>query len=205
MITSTELANQLRAETERSMAAIRHIADMVEALDVASPRMVDVPYRSQHDPDAQLSRADCGPACVAMLLQWKGVQVSIDEISRETSLGSTNAGQLISAAGRHGLRLSRLSDMRLADVERAIEAKRPIVALVNYLDFGDRRQDTNYAGLHWIVVVGYDQANVYINDPDYWGGRRLEGMQHAIPRAVFDQAWGNTMPDALARQALVIV
>ena len=45
MITATDLANQLRAELDRSMSAMRYTADMVEALDVSSPRMVDVPYR----------------------------------------------------------------------------------------------------------------------------------------------------------------
>jgi len=205
VITATELSNQLRAELDRSVSAMRYIADMVEALDVSSPRMVDVPYRSQHDQDAQLSRVDCGPACVAMLLQWRGVQVVIDDITRETSVGPTNAGQLVAAAARHGLKLARLSDMTLAHVERAIEAGNPIVALVNYTDFGDRRQDTKYNGLHWLVVVGYDAQNIYINDPDYWSGRRLEGMQHPIARAVFEHAWDNTMPDASNRQALVIV
>lgn len=205
MITATDLANQLRAELDRSMSAMRYTADMVEALDVSSPRMVDVPYRSQWDADAQLAHADCGPACVAMLLQWRGIQVKIHDITRETSLGPTNAGQLIAAAAKHGLRITRLSDMTLADVERDIEAGKPLIALVHYADFGDCRQDTKYNGLHWLVVVGYDAQNIYINDPDYWSGRRLEGMQHPIARAVFERAWSNTMPDALARQALVIV
>ena len=205
MIYATDLANQLRAELDRAMATMRHIADMIEALDVSSPRMVDVPYRSQWDADGGLSRGDCGPACIAMLLEWRGVKVSIDDITRETSMGPTNAGQLIAAAAKHGLRITRLSDVTLADVERDIESGKPLVALVNYADFGDRRQDTKYTGLHWVIVVGYDRQNVYLNDPDYWSGRRLEGMQHPISRSVFERAWGNTMPDALSRQALVIV
>jgi len=205
MISATALADQLRAELDRATATMRHIADMIEALDVSSPVMVDVPYRSQWDADGGLSRGDCGPTCVAMLLEWLGIKVRIDDITRETSMGPTNAGQLISAAGKHGLKITRVSDMTLADLELDIREKKPLIALVKYSDFGDQRQDMKYAGLHWVVVVGYDRQNIYIHDPDYQGERRLEGMQHPIAKAMFERAWDNTMPDALNRQALVIV
>lgn len=204
MIMPTDLARQLRAEIERSTAALRHVADMLDALDVSAPVMIEMPYRSQHDPDAQLSRSDCGPACIAMLLQWRSVQVAIDEISRETGLGTTNAGHLIVSAERRGLKLTRLKGMTLDDLERLIQAGEPLVALVRYSHFGSQRQDLNYPGLHWVVVLGYDGGNVYIHDPDYWGERRIEGMRKPISRSVFSHAWDDTMPDAFSRQALVL-
>jgi len=206
MITAGELAKQLRAEIERSTAALRHIADMIEALDAASPSvMIDVPYRSQHDMDAQLSRADCGPACIAMLLEWRGVTVTVDSITRRTSMGPTNAGQLMAVAAYHGLKLQRFNNMEMADLEQSVRADKPLVALVKYGDLGSSRQDLNYPGLHWLVVVGFDAGNVFVHDPDYWGDRRAEGHARPISRVVFDAAWGNTLPDAINRQALVVV
>lgn len=206
MITATELSKQLRAEIERSTGTLRHIADMIEALDTKSSTiMVDIPYRSQHDQDAQLSRADCGPACIAMLLEWKGIGVTVDAITRRTTLGPTNAGQLMAVAAYHGLKLERLNNMMLDDVERLLQADKPLIALVRYANLGSARQDLNYPGLHWLVVVGYDAGNVFVNDPDYWGERRAEGKQRPISRVVFDSAWGDTLPDAINRQALVVV
>ena len=204
MISLTDLSRQLHIEIDRSTAALRHIADMIDASIVPSPTMVEVPYRSQHDDDARISRSDCGPACIAMLLEWHGVRVTIDDISRATSMGATNAGQLIAAAGRYGVQLKRFAPMSLTDLEELINHGRPPIALIKYGDLGDHRQDMNYTGLHWIVVVGYDKGNIYINDPNYWGARRQEGKGLVVSRATFDHAWGDTLPDAMSRQALVV-
>jgi hypothetical protein len=37
--------------------------------------------------------------------------------------------------------------------------------------------------------VGYDEDNVLINDPNYWGDRRAEGDHKAYPTHLFHQAW----------------
>ncbi len=206
MVTVTELAQQIRDEIERSTKALRHIADMIEALDVASPAiMIDIPYRSQHDQDAQLTRADCGPACVAMLLEWRGIGATVDSITRRTSMGATNAGQLMAVAAYHGLKLQRFNNMEMADLERWLQMGKPLIALIKYSELGSGRQDLNYPGLHWLVVVGFDAGNIYVNDPDYWGDRRAEGHARPMSRVVFSTAWGTTLPDAINRQALVVV
>jgi uncharacterized protein YvpB len=76
--------------------------------------------------------------------------------------------------------------------------------LVNYADFGENRQDTKFNSTHWVVVIGFDAEYVYIHDPDYWSGRRLEGSQHPVARDTFDWAWSDTLPNGAGRQALVI-
>jgi len=45
-----------------------------------SSRILDVPYRSQNDPDAQPINNDCGPACVAMLLLTQGQDVRTADV-----------------------------------------------------------------------------------------------------------------------------
>lgn len=199
-----EIAQQIRNEIDRTVTIMGRIAAQIDALDAGQLVIVSVPYRSQHDSDAQASRLDCGPACVAMLLEWRGTRVAIDEIARLTGAGKTSADALSIAARKYGLGLRKLSPMSLADVDAQIQAGKPMIALVRYGDFGDQRQDFAYVGLHWIVIVGVDAENVYINDPDWWGERRLEGKCRPVSRAVFDHAWGNTLPEAFARQALVI-
>lgn len=204
MTTASELAQQLRNEIERSTAVMHRIAAQLDAMGDAQPVMVKVPYRSQHDDDAKISRADCGPACVAMVLEWRGLTVTTDDLTRMTSMGATNAGQLIAAAGQHGLKLHRRAPMTIFDLENQIRLGNPFIALIRYTDFGSIRQDLAYTGLHWVVVVGFDVDSVYVNDPDYWGARRLEGRGRAIPRHLFERAWGNTLPDAMAYQGLVM-
>lgn len=183
---------------------LREIANEVEALET-KPHMLDIPYRSQHDADAQLSRADCGPACVAMLVEWKGGTITVDGITALTGTGPTDSIELTRAALVHGISLMRVNNAILSGIEAQIDSGKPVVALVRYADFGKFRQDTQYAGLHWVVVVGYDSENIYIHDPNHWGARRNEGKAKAIPRAMFDFAWGDTMPEAINRQMLVVV
>ena len=43
--------------------------------------LLDIAYKSQYDPDAAVSRNDCGPACLAMLLNALGTAVTNRTIS----------------------------------------------------------------------------------------------------------------------------
>jgi len=200
---ATELAAQLRIETDKAVAALRYLADAIEALD-AKPHMVEVPYRSQWDDDAGLSRVDCGPACIAMMLGWNGTQIAVNDITKLTGTGPTNSKKLWDAALMYGLGLMRVNNAILPGIEQSIDVGHPLIALVRYIAFGTHRQDIDYIGLHWVVVVGHDADHVYIHDPNYWGERRHEGASKAIPRIMFDTAWHDTMPEAVNGQMLVI-
>ncbi len=46
----------------------------------------DIPYRSQWDADASLSRGDCGIVCVTMLANWRGIEITPDELLRFAEL-----------------------------------------------------------------------------------------------------------------------
>ena len=187
MITSTELANQLRAELDRATATMRHIADMIEALDVASPRMVDVPYISQWDAIAQKFKSDCGPACVAMLLAAKGVWVSVDDLAVECGMGPgkpyTLARDLAKCASKHGLKLEPVSGWTISQFAEHV----PCIALVHYGSIPDRL-DRNYTAGHWVVIVGISEVDVIFHDPDYHDASRDRGANRRIPRSVFEQA-----------------
>lgn len=203
-MTPKELADSLRAELDGHIATIRHIADQIEAMD-DSAQILTVPYRSQWDVDAQAFKSDCGPTSLAMLLDWRGKRISIDALARECLMSAekpyTNKDDLIRVARLHGLSLSRLQPLTLFDLETEIRAGRPCIALVRYSDFGDLRQDKNFVGTHWLVVVGFDAGSIIMHDPDWRG---TGGANFHVPRATFDKAWGDTMDEGLPRQALMI-
>ena len=46
--------------------------------------LLNIAYKSQHDLDAAESRNDCGPACLAMLLNALGVAVTTDGVFQRT-------------------------------------------------------------------------------------------------------------------------
>lgn len=203
-MTPRELADQLRAELSEHLETIRHIADQIEAMDNTA-RMLAVPYRSQWGMGADAFQSDCGPASLAMLLEWKGTSVLVDALAFECGMSVvkpyTNAADLMRVASVHGLTLMRQQSLTVADLKAEISNGQPCIALINYGDLGDLRQDRSFAGTHWLVVIGVDDGFVTVNDPDW---RNTGGAGLRIPCNVFDHAWGDTLPNGAPRQALLI-
>lgn len=167
------------------------LAERLRKLGATGELLVQVPYRSQWDADAGLVRGDCGPACVAMMLDWHGTHVAIDDVSCECGMSAqkrvTTAADLIGAAGGHGLTLSRRNGMEADDFLAETRSGRPVICLVHYGSIPDR-QDRNYTTGHWMVVIGVDAEAVIVHDPNWWGGRRDEGLARRIPKWIFEQA-----------------
>ncbi len=176
-------------------------------------RILDVPYRSQWDADANRSTTDCGPACLAMVLSYYGTQVSINELFAATGAAPgtyVGFGQLQRVARNHHLVFNYGQNFKLNQLKRWIDQGKPSIALVKYsywsqIEPGISTQDT-FTGPHFVVVVGYDDQNVYINDPNYWPPRRQEGHKKAWSEVLFNLAWSNVRtPSAFNPNNAVIV
>jgi nucleoid-associated protein YgaU len=80
-------------------------------------------------------------------------------------------------------------------LKRWIDEGKPAIALVKYsawsqIEPGISTQDS-FTGPHFIVVVGYGNGNIYINDPNYWPPRREEGHKKSWSEVLFNLAWSN--------------
>ena len=162
---------------------------------------LSVPYKSQWDADAQLDNADCGPTSLAMLCTALGDPIGPDMLYQyinqvDPATGKkkwgTSAGDLIKAAKGRSLVLNRktfLPSTALDDLKRTIDAGTPFIALVNYA-FWDPIVRNNFKGPHFVVVVGYDNTNIYIHDPLFRGNRREQGNYWAYAYKDFTAAWG---------------
>jgi uncharacterized protein YvpB len=142
---------------------------------VAEPitRILPVKWIGQNTarPDDDYSNSDCGPACVAMWLGYRGVTVSVDDVSRATSKPPgyiyTVFADLDRAANQYGLDLvHQFGTLTLEIIRREIDARRPVLALVHYPSLPDRFSAT-YAQSHWILIVGYEGKTYFYHDP-YW-------------------------------------
>jgi len=161
-------------------------------------KMLDVPYRSQWDADANRSTTDCGPACLAMVLDYYGKQVAINELLAATGVAPgkyVGFGQLQRVAKAHGVTFEYSANLKLTDLTRWIDEGKPAIALVKYSYWSqiEPRVSTqdDFTGPHFVVVVGYGDGNIYINDPNYWPPRREEGYQKAWSEVLFNLAWSN--------------
>ena len=161
-------------------------------------KILDVPYRSQWDDDANKSTTDCGPACLAMVLGYFGKQININELYSATGAPPgryIGFGQLQKVARNYGLAFQYGVAHRLNDLKRWIDEGKPAIALIKYSYWSQiepRRstQDT-FTGPHFVVVVGYGDGNIYVNDPNYWPPRREEGHKKAWSEVLFNLAWSN--------------
>jgi len=111
-----------------------------------------VPYRPQQQSD------DCGPAALASLLAYRGVNVSVDEIARavyEPKLGGSLLPDMENFARRLGFGTkSGRGDLDL--LRQAIDAGRPVIIPI----------ETGFWRLsrpHYLVVFGYDQRRFLVH------------------------------------------
>lgn len=175
-------------------------------------QVLDVPYRSQWDDDARQSSADCGPACLAMVLGYYGVRARIDDLFAATGMPPgryISFDQLMRVGRGYGVEFAYSANNALDDLKGWIDAGKPALALVQYRYWSRHRppmtQD-NIQGPHFVVVVGYDdQGQVFVNDPDYWMPRRQEGYRQVYTDALFSQAWFNLDPPNANGSAIVPV
>ena len=161
-------------------------------------RILDVPYRSQWDADANKSNTDCGPACLAMALGYYGKEASINELLAATGVSPgryVGFSQMQRVARAYDIAFEYGADYTLTDLKRWIDEGKPAIALVKYsywsqIEPGLSTQDT-FSGPHFVVIVGYGNGNIYVNDPDYWPPRREEGQAKAWTEVLFNLAWSN--------------
>lgn len=169
-------------------------------------KILNVPYKCQNDPDANLKRTDCGPCCIAMILGGSGQQVTTNAVVAAANQQGDNGlmqSQVINAARAFGLQMDWKQGFTLDDLKHFIDNGQPPIALVKYANLPER-VDKGSTGGHYVVVVGYDDATqrLFINDPDYFPGTS-GGYQKAYAYQTWLSAWGGFAAGENANFSLV--
>jgi LysM repeat protein/uncharacterized protein YvpB len=163
--------------------------------------LLNVPYYSQEDPDAKYAGADCGPTCLRMLVGWHRLHklgedskdLKVDDVTKAVGIRGGQFSfpvQLVRAAEKYGLKLIETRKLNLPAIQAEIDAGRPVISLIHYGTLS-KRQNQRFRGGHFVVVVGYNERDVILNDPDWWGERRNEGKLFRVPRSEFETAIGS--------------
>lgn len=160
---------------------------------------LNVPYRSQWDQDAKNHETDCGPTSAAMILNAFGVDMNPDNFYSliDTPKGPsdyTNFIELMTATKKKGVTMEWKSYIGPGEAWEKLKANmdtgKPMLALVKYQPW--RAVTGNqFSGGHFVVIVGYDDQNVYMNDPLFglWASRS-KGDHYAMPLNTFLNGWG---------------
>ncbi len=164
--------------------------------------VLNIAYKSQYDPDAAASRNDCGPACLAILLNAFGVTATTDAVFRRTGAAPddyVSMAQLMRVGESYGVPFEYRKGWGLGELRAMLNLGRPLIALVHYGAFSERQPGVStqsaFTGPHFLVVVGYDEDHVIVHDPLWTGDRRDEGAFKKWPNKVWLEAWGRCHED----------
>ena len=143
-----------------------------------------IPHLAQVGPNADRSRNDCGPACVAMCVSGLVRPLTVDQSSLDCGQvrhSNTGFSHLMRGLGAHGLSTVLHNqfqpDGRLyaTDIRAEIGKGNPVILLVHYDGLPYPKQDTRFHGWHFVTAVGFTDDEIVINDPLFWGNRQREG------------------------------
>lgn len=161
--------------------------------------ILDVPYHSQEDATAKAAWADCGPTSLRMILAWNEVRngrpdldITVDDVTSTVGIGPkqfSSFGMLIPAARHFGLEMYHSNQATIPRIKREIDAGRPTLQLVHYGSFSQRMHKRFTSG-HFLVVTGYNDTHIIVNDPYWKPPRREEGHHWAIPIHEFETSIG---------------
>lgn len=147
-------------------------------------------YKSQWDQDARMTANDCGPASIAMVLNYYGHPVTTDEVYARTGAGNgiINFPQMFKAISSYGFEYQHTKNSTPEQLKKYIDQGLPVIALVRYGSLKSV-QNTNYKSGHFFTVVGYRNDGYFVNDPNFWGNSRSNGDHHFYSKEEFEQAW----------------
>ncbi|MCC7360918.1 MAG: C39 family peptidase [Anaerolineales bacterium] len=164
--------------------------------------LLNLAYKSQYDADAAASRNDCGPACLAMLVNALGVAATTDAVFHRTGAaaqGYISMAQIMRAAESYQAPLEFRKGWGLGQLRALLDLARPAIALVHYGAFVEVQPglatQSQFTGPHFLLVVGYDEQQIVVHDPLWTGARRGEGAFKRWPNSVFLSAWSRCHED----------
>ena len=137
--------------------------------------MLYVPYI--HQTGCEIA-ADCGPACLAMAIHFltddrPGVCDVARATGAERNAQGTTMQHLANAASQWGISLTR-KYLTIETIKHEIDLGYPVLTLAQYDKLttkADPNEDTEFRGLHWLIIVGYTRTQCLYHDPHHPHGQ----------------------------------
>lgn len=144
--------------------------DAAPAMDVPV-ELTDVPFHPQQ-------RFQCGPAALATVLQWSGVDVGPDDLVSDVYVPARKGSlqpEMLATARRHG-RAPYLLAPEFGAIVAELRAGHPVLVLQNL-------SWSWFPRWHYAVVVGFDPDRQYVILRSGFAER------HRVPLALFERTW----------------
>lgn len=147
----------------------------------------------------------CGPASLKMVLEYFGESRSEEEIAqrcrRDSELG-TNDAALAKAARSYGFDVVIKNNSNFTNLKQWLKKGVPVI--VNWFtrgrsDYGDSEVPDG----HYSVVVGLDEKNIYLQDPEIGALRKIE--REDFLRVWFDFTGRYIRPNQLIIRQIIAI
>lgn len=164
------------------------LAAALAAAALARVRADEGPELLDTVPDVvQSTDYSCGCAALEAVLAYWGIGLTEKEIIEEAKVDPETGAEmehLLEVAKKRGLKGVVRERLVLRDLAKELQKGRPVIALIQAW-----RADESVAWKddwddgHYVVVIGIDRKNVYVEDPS------LEDARGEIPHAEFIERW----------------
>lgn len=156
-----------------------------------SASLLPVPYVSQKGNGANRYINDCGAAAGVMLVRaYTGESITPDRFYKMTGQRTDrylSAHQIIDVMSQMGVKADWRKNLKFDDIFQALMYNRPVIALIDYKKLRQAvKTESNFAGPHFVPVIGINIKTVYIHD-SLWSGKGGESL--AVPINTFLESW----------------
>ena len=139
-------------------------------------------------PDVQQTTAySCGASALQAVLYYWGIvrteRTLMTELGTTPDLGTHPSNIVSVASDNYNLYADRRNDLTIADLEEGISEGFTIIVDIQAWRDGTGSWDDTWEDGHYLVFIGYDDENLYFEDPVLFGTRA------SIPRAEFESRW----------------
>lgn len=154
-------------------------SDVHDRVKLQDAVLIQTPFVSQEDFDSDQHVNDCGIACALMLIKKYKPDVNATVENLANSLGMsrwelTRLEDIENLLNRYEVPFENIRPFNLAMGLNALNSGRAYIALVNY-----KYIKKNRSFPHFIVVIGYDNDYIYINDPLDYSNKKIPFISFA--------------------------
>lgn len=131
----------------------------------------------------------CGAAAVQSIIGYHGENIRESQLAKELKTNpkeGTNPNDIIAYARKRGYKVNLTQNCSLVQLKKMIDAGIPVLVLIQAWPERKVNYATDWEDGHYVVAIGYDDANVYFMDPCTLGNYTY------IPTKEFLTRWHDT-------------
>ena len=134
----------------------------------------------------QTTKFSCGAAALRSVFQYYGVgpeeeQKFINMMDTNYKDG-TEPHRIVQTARDYGLCVKQRHNLTINKLKKILDQERPVICTVQAYGKKNRYEKDESSG-HYCVAIGYDDENIFFEDP------ALKGSRGYLPYEEFDKRW----------------